>query len=174
MKNIVKMLLSNLKNSIVFYIAGFGFLITLFFPDINTRMVTISKSWLVIGLLFIISFAEAVWRTFCTFHCKKFEFIDIKKTEQGNDIYWFKSDYYLNVGDTVKVVELYRNGVDVDICIAKVQRKNEEGHIGLLALDKTMALDNIKNNDNVKLKPVHISSDDIANLMKEMYVSSKV
>lgn len=155
-----------------------GFIIALTCPNINSYKREIPLVTIIFVCIFIISLIYASVKLFQKYFNKSFDFIERKQTEQGNDVYWFKSDYFLNIGDIVKLIQYSDSGTTSNLCIAKVQYKNEATAIGLLPLNNTSNLDLLKNNSasirTLKIKPVHINTDEISQILKQIKKNASV
>jgi hypothetical protein len=151
--------------------------ISLFHFDIFTKT-SVSWAW---GLNFIVFIVVLSFSNFYFFKKskeprKKFSYIEAKVQESGNKVFWFKSNYPLNKGDILKLIERDKNCTDNVICIAKVQFKNEDNSIGLLSMISSKELDRIASNEskskNINFIPINIDIDDLINLFKEKELNS--
>lgn len=172
MKDFLKFIYFDILNNIVMIVSILGFIVALLIPDINKYSVTVSVSWTIIIIVFLLGIMISAYKYISTRLLKCMKFIEVKKTEQENDIYWFSSDFPLNVGDTIKLCEYGYKGIPSFVCIAKVQDKNEQGHVGLLPFEEYKALGLIKNNKvqtkDIIYKPKHINSDDIMAILNQV------
>ena len=165
--NILKDIVVYCIQSIFGIFAIFGFVIALFVPNINEYKISLSLSLLVFVILVALAFISSFVQVLNKYYKKTFDFIEIRHTEQGNDVYWFVSDYFLNIGDTIKLVEYNNNGTMANVCIAKVHQKSETAQIGLLPILTFSNLESIKNK-NCKIRPLHITTDDINKISGEI------
>lgn len=172
MKDFVKFILSDIMHNIAMIMSIVGFIIAVLVPDINKYILTVSISWTIIFSVFLVGIGVSIYKYISTRLLKCMKFIEIKKTEQDNDIYWFSSAFSLNVGDTIKLCEYGDKGIPSFVCIAKVQDKDEQGHVGLLPFEEYKALGLIKSNKvqtkNIIYKPKHINSDDIMAILNQV------
>ena len=167
MKNVLLDLFNNFKCSFLGIIAIIGFFVQLFVPNINQIKICIPYATIIFLILLIIAILSAIWKTLCKYYKKTFKFIEVKQTESGNDVYWFESDYQLNVGDIIKLVEYNIKGTLSNLCIAKIQYKGEHGAVGVLPLIDTEHLKIAKKSsiENLKIKPIYINSEEIKQLL---------
>ena len=149
------------------YMSIICFIIALFVPNINSYIIKLSLAWFVFCIFIFFSIIHAFFKTASKYNKKTFKFIEIKKTEQDNNIYWFTSDYFFNIGDTIKLIEYNDTGTFTNICIAKVHQKSETMQIGLLPILILQNIDLLQN-QNCKIKPVHINIDDITQISKHL------
>lgn len=147
-----------------------GFFIAACCPKISEYNVGIPISLIVCLSIFLISIIWAVYKSKDIFCCKYLKYIELGKTEQENDIFWFSSNYFFNVGDIIKLLECRDNGTITPVCTAKIQSINQNGHVALLPLANYKTLEIFKNKDQAsktRFKPVHVNIDDITGVMKQ-------
>lgn len=168
-----KFFLTFLKNGFYGFmvLAGIaGFFIAACCPKISEFSINIPISLIVCLSIILISIIWAVYKSKDVFCSKYLTYIELGKTEQENDIFWFSSNYFFNVGDIIKLLECRDNGTITPICTAKIQSINQNGHIALLPLANYKALEIFKNKDQAsktRFKPVHVNIDDITVIMKQ-------
>lgn len=170
MKIFLHLFLKNLFSAFLVITGLTGFFITACCPKISEHKINIPASLIVCISILLISIVWAVYKSKDMFSCKYLTYIEPGKTEQENDIFWFSSNYFFNVGDIIKLLECKDNGTIAAICTAKIQSINQNGRIALLPLTNYKTLDIFKNKDQANktnFKPVYVNIDDITVIMKQ-------
>ncbi len=170
MKEFLSVFLKNMISSLVIMMGIVGFFITACYPKISEQSINIPISTIVCFSIFLVSIIWAVYKSRYMSCRNNLTYIEMGKTEQDNDIFWFSSNYFFNVGDIIKLLECRDNGTTTSICTAKIQSINQNGHVALLPLANYKTLEIFRNKDQAnktRFKSIHINIDDITVVMKQ-------